>query len=55
VPPGTLVARLNDLVAAGVLERTPAGRRGEYRLTQAGLALASIVAALEHWARTREG
>lgn len=53
VPPATLVARLNELVSEGVLERRPAGRRVEYRLTEAGRALAAIVSALERWGRTR--
>lgn len=53
VPPATLAARLNELVAEGVLERTPAGRRAEYRLTDAGLALAAIVSALARWSQAR--
>lgn len=53
VPPSTLVARLNELVSEGILERTPVGRRGEYRLTETGQALAAIVNAFERWSRSR--
>jgi DNA-binding HxlR family transcriptional regulator len=49
VPPATLTARLNELEAAGILERAVVdGRppRTEYRLTARGRRIAATVAAL---------
>ena len=53
IPPATLAARLNELEAAGILERaTVEGRppRVEYRLTDEGLRLKRVVDALAAWA-----
>jgi DNA-binding HxlR family transcriptional regulator len=49
VPPATLTARLNELEEAGVLEREVIDARPprvEYRLTERGRELRSLVAAL---------
>lgn len=55
VSPSTLSARLRDLLEAGVLTREPyrdEGRtRAEYRLTEKGLALWSLLVAIWSWQR----
>ena len=53
IPPATLAARLSELEQAGVLERvTVDGRppRTEYRLTERGVRLRALVAALRQFA-----
>lgn len=53
IPPATLAARLNELEEAGVLARvTVDGRppRNEYRLTERGIRLRALVAALHQFA-----
>ena len=55
ISPSVLSARLRDLVADGILEKTryraPGARgRDEYRLTDKGRALLPIVIALNEWA-----
>ena len=49
IPRSTLVDRLGSLERAGILTRT-AGERGEYHLTDAGLALAPVLEQLAQWA-----
>ena len=54
IPPRTLVARLEELQLAGVLERVVVDARPpyvEYRLTARGRRLAPVVQALRAWAR----
>ena len=54
VPPGTLAARLSELVAAGLLERRVVDARpprAEYLLTRRGREIASLVDALGRVAR----
>ena len=54
IPPRTLVARLGELEAAGLLERTVLPSRPprvEYRLTEDGQRLEAVVRAVEEWAR----
>ena len=54
IPPRTLVARLEELQQAGVLERVVVDARPpyvEYRLTERGRRLAPVVQALRAWAR----
>ena len=56
IPPRTLAARLVELEAAGVLERTVVDSRPprvEYRLTDEGRRLRTIVHALHRWAVER--
>ena len=56
IPPRTLAARLVELEAAGVLERNVVDSRPprvEYRLTEDGYRLKSIVDALHRWAVER--
>jgi DNA-binding HxlR family transcriptional regulator len=58
IPPATLAQRLTDLEEAGVFERTVIdGRppRVEYRLTQRGRQLRSLVNALARFAETDAG
>ena len=54
IPPGTLAARLADLEEAGLLERRVAADarppRVEYRLTEKGAELRSLLAALDRFA-----
>jgi DNA-binding HxlR family transcriptional regulator len=53
VPPATLVERLGELEAAGVLERSVIDARPprvEYRLTPRGLRLSELVLALRRFA-----
>jgi DNA-binding HxlR family transcriptional regulator len=55
IPPRTLVARLADLEAAGVLERVVIDARPpyvEYRLTERGRRFRIVVEALGSWAHT---
>jgi len=55
IPPATLAQRLTDLEEAGVLERTVIDARPplvEYRLTQRGRQLRSLVNALARFAET---
>jgi DNA-binding HxlR family transcriptional regulator len=55
IPPGTLAQRLGDLEKAGVLQRKVIDARPprvEYRLTERGRALRSLVNALGRFART---
>jgi len=49
IPRSTLVDRLGSLERAGLLTRAP-GERGEYRLTDAGAALAPVLEQLAQWA-----
>ena len=52
IPPATLAARLVELEEAGVLERTVIADRPprvEYRVTDGGRALRSVVEALLRW------
>jgi len=54
VPPRTLAQRLGELEQAGVLERRVVAARPphvEYRLTEDGLRLATVVAKLGGWRR----
>jgi DNA-binding HxlR family transcriptional regulator len=54
IPPRTLAERLTDLEEAGVLERVVIDSRpprAEYRLTERGLALRTLVDALARWAQ----
>lgn len=46
---GILSERLDTLVEAGVITRTPHGRTVEYRLTQAGIELWPVIFQLSHW------
>ena len=58
IPPRTLAQRLVDLERAGVLERHVVDARPprvEYRLTEAGLRLRSVLDALEAWAQPPAG
>jgi DNA-binding HxlR family transcriptional regulator len=53
IPPGTLAARLAELEEAGLLERCVIDARPpivEYRLTERGLQLESMLEALSRWA-----
>jgi len=55
IPPATLAQRLTDLEEAGVLERTVIDARPplvEYRLTERGRRLRSLVNALARFAET---
>jgi DNA-binding HxlR family transcriptional regulator len=55
IPPATLAQRLSDLENAGVLEREVIDSRPprvEYRLTERGLQLRSLVSALSRYAET---
>ena len=55
IPPATLAQRLADLEKAGVLERTVIDSRPprvEYRLTERGRQLRSLVSALTRYAET---
>ena len=55
IPPATLTQRLNDLEAAGVLERVVIDSRPprtEYRLSERGRALRSLMNALTRFAET---
>ena len=55
IPPATLTQRLNDLEEAGVLERFVIDSRPprtEYRLSERGLALRSLMNALTRFAET---
>ena len=55
IPPATLAQRLNDLEQAGVLERRVTDARPplvEYRLTERGHQLRSLVNALARFAET---
>jgi DNA-binding HxlR family transcriptional regulator len=55
IPPATLAQRLTDLEEAGVLERTVIDARPplvEYRLTERGRQLRSLVNALSRFAET---
>ena len=55
IPPRTLAQRLVELEAAGVLERVVVDARPprvEYRLTDAGDRLRTVVEALSLWARS---
>jgi DNA-binding HxlR family transcriptional regulator len=55
IPPATLAQRLSDLEKAGVLEREVIDSRPprvEYRLTERGLQLRSLVSALSRYAET---
>ena len=55
IPPATLAQRLTDLEEAGVLERRVTDARPplvEYRLTERGLELRSLVNALARFAET---
>ncbi len=54
IPPRTLAERLTDLENAGVLERVVIDTRpprAEYRLTERGRALKTLVDALARWAQ----
>jgi DNA-binding HxlR family transcriptional regulator len=56
IPPRTLVARLSELEAAGLLARRVIDDRPprvEYRLTKEGERLRSVLAALQQWAAPR--
>ena len=58
IPPATLARRLTDLEEAGVFERTVIDARPprvEYRLTQRGRQLRSLVNALARFAETGAG
>ena len=53
IPPRTLAARLSELEEAGVLERRVVDTRPprvEYRLTDAGRRLGTLVEAMHRWA-----
>jgi len=55
IPPATLTQRLNDLEQAGVLERVVVDSRPpstEYRLSERGRALRSLMNALTRFAET---
>jgi DNA-binding HxlR family transcriptional regulator len=55
IPPATLAQRLSDLENAGVLEREVIDSRPprvEYRLTERGKQLRSLVSALSRYAET---
>jgi len=55
IPPATLAQRLSDLEKAGVLEREVIDSRPprvEYRLTERGKQLRSLVSALSRYAET---
>jgi DNA-binding HxlR family transcriptional regulator len=55
IPPATLAQRLADLEKAGVLEREVIDSRPprvEYRLTERGRQLRSLVSALSRYAET---
>lgn len=48
-----LSSRLSAMVEHGICERVPpTGRRSEYRLTEAGRALAPMMAAMRDWGDT---
>jgi DNA-binding HxlR family transcriptional regulator len=54
IPPRTLVARLTELEAAGVLQRVVVDAhppRAEYRLTERGRRLEALIEALARWAQ----
>ncbi|MGH3131700.1 MAG: winged helix-turn-helix transcriptional regulator [Gaiellaceae bacterium] len=56
IPPRTLVTRLTELEEAGILERTVVDARPprvEYRLTEEGRRLRSMIDALARWADSR--
>jgi DNA-binding HxlR family transcriptional regulator len=56
IPPRTLAARLTELEQAGVLERRVIDARPprvEYRLTERGRRLKTLVEALSGWAAVR--
>jgi DNA-binding HxlR family transcriptional regulator len=56
IPPRTLAERLADLENAGVLERVVVDSRpprAEYRLTERGRQLRTLVDALSRWAQPR--
>jgi DNA-binding HxlR family transcriptional regulator len=56
-PPRTLAARLSELEEAGLVERRVIDSRpprAEYRLTDAGRRLESLLDALRGWARVKE-
>jgi DNA-binding HxlR family transcriptional regulator len=56
IPPRTLVERLTDLEQAGILERVVIDSRpprAEYRLTERGRSLKTLVDALARWAQPR--
>jgi DNA-binding HxlR family transcriptional regulator len=56
VPPATLTSRLGELEAAGVLAREVVATRPprvEYRLTERGRQLGTVIAALRHFALTQ--
>ena len=58
IPPATLAQRLADLEEAGVLERTVVDARPprvEYRLTQRGLELRSLMNAVGRFAEAGAG
>jgi DNA-binding HxlR family transcriptional regulator len=58
IPPATLAQRLTDLEEAGVLERSVVDSRPpyvEYRLTQRGRQLRSLVNALSRFAEAGAG
>jgi DNA-binding HxlR family transcriptional regulator len=53
IPPNTLAERLKELEAAGILERRVLDARPpvvEYRLTERGLRLKTVVDAMRRWA-----
>jgi DNA-binding HxlR family transcriptional regulator len=57
IPPATLAQRLTDLETAGILEREVIDARPprvEYRLTERGRQLRSMIAALTRFAETAE-
>ena len=56
IPPRTLVARLSELEAAGLIERRVIDDRPprvEYRLTPEGTRLRAVLTALQKWADAR--
>ena len=58
IPPRTLALRLTELEDAGVIERRVLdGRppRVEYRLTEAGRRLGTLIDAMHHWAHSGSG
>ena len=53
IPPRTLVTRLTELEQAGILERRVIGARPplvEYRLTERGMRMRSLLRAIRKWA-----